>query len=101
VRISKEIVEFVSGKDEGYAWDRPKVTAALSEDQRAILEQRGVLSPEELHRLASKTRTAMGAGRGEKATCHSDATDSESARTLQAVVLDPVTLEPLEESAAP
>jgi phosphomethylpyrimidine synthase len=100
VRISKEIVEFVSGKDEGYAWDKPKVTAALTGDQRAILEQRGVLSPEEIHRLASKTRSAMGAEGGERAACHSEATDPDTARTLQAVALDPVTLEPLEEEAA-
>jgi phosphomethylpyrimidine synthase len=100
VRISKEIVEFISGKDEGYAWDTPKVTAALTIDQRAILEQRGVLSPQEIHRLASKTRTAMGADGGERAACHSEATDTDTARTLQTVALDPVTLEPLEEEAA-
>ena len=41
VRISKEIVEFISGKDEAYAWDKPKVTDALTPEQRQILEQRG------------------------------------------------------------
>jgi phosphomethylpyrimidine synthase len=101
VRISKEITEFVSGKDDAYAWDRPRVTAALSAEQRAILEQRGVLSPQEIHRLASKTREAMGAAPGEKAACHSDGADPRRAQSLQAVALDPVTLEPLEEKAAP
>ena len=61
VRISKEIVEFMSGKDEAYAWEKPKVSAALTAEQHEILEKRGVLSPEEVHRLASKTRKDMGA----------------------------------------
>ena len=95
VRISKEITEFVSGKDESYAWELPKVSDALSPEQRAILEQRGVLSPEEIHRLAGKTRRAMGADRGHKGACHSDAHDPLEARTLQSEELDPVTLEPL------
>jgi phosphomethylpyrimidine synthase len=82
VRISKEIIQFVSGKDEAYAWDKPQVTAALSAEQREILEKRGVLSPGEIHRLASKTRQAMG-GQDGKAACHSDLTDDEEARDLQ------------------
>ena len=95
VRISKEITEFVSGKDEDYAWELPKVSEALSAEQRAILEKRGVLSPEEIHRLAGKTRRAMGADRGHQAACHSEATPSEKALELQHRELDPVTLEPL------
>jgi phosphomethylpyrimidine synthase len=83
VRISKEIQQFASGKSEDYAWERPQVTGALSDEQQRILAQRGVLSPEEIHRLASKTRSAMGAGTGQKAACHSDAADDEKARRLQ------------------
>ena len=83
VRISKEIVQFTSGKDERYAWERPRLSAALSAEQREILERRGVLSPEEIHRLASKTRQAMGAGEGRKAACHSDHVDDDKARRLQ------------------
>jgi phosphomethylpyrimidine synthase len=94
VRISKEITMFVSGKDEAYAWDRPKVSEALSEEQRRILEQRGVLSPGEIHRLASKTRRAMG-GEGTMAECHSERTDDDEARRIQQQRLDPTTLEPL------
>jgi phosphomethylpyrimidine synthase len=95
VRISKEITEFLSGKDDDYAWDRPAVSAALTADQRAILERRGVLSPEEIHRLAGKTRRAMGGGRGQRATCHSDVASDAQAYELQTHELDPVTLEPL------
>ncbi|MCB9951076.1 MAG: phosphomethylpyrimidine synthase ThiC [Planctomycetaceae bacterium] len=87
VRISKEIVEFASGKADGYQWDRAKVTAALTDEQKAILEQRGVLSPDEIHRLAAKTQKAVGAGKGAKASCHSDVSDSDSAKTLQVVEL--------------
>jgi phosphomethylpyrimidine synthase len=83
VRISKEIVEFVSGKDARYAWEKPQRSAALTAAQREILERRGVLAPEEIHRLASKTRSAMGAEQGRKAACHSDYVDDEKARHLQ------------------
>ena len=50
VRISKEIQEFASGKTEENAWERSKRSAALNDEQRKILEQRGVLSPDEIHR---------------------------------------------------
>ncbi len=82
VRISREIQEIASGKDGRYAWDKPKITDALTEEQQEILRQRGVLDPEEIHRLASKTQTAM-QGEGEKASCHSDSTDSAEARARQ------------------
>ncbi len=88
VRISKEITSFVSGKDEAYAWEKPKISEALSEDQKDILQKRGVLSPEELHRLASKTRDRMSAQDG-PAQCHSEvATDEEIARSLQQDALE-------------
>jgi phosphomethylpyrimidine synthase len=87
VRISKEIVEFASGKDSSYAWNKAKVSAALTDEQQAILEKRGVLSPNEIHRLASKTRTSMEASE-HKATCHSDFVDAEEARRLQEAALD-------------
>jgi len=87
VRISKEISSFVSGKDEAYAWEKPKVSDALSESQKQILQQRGVLTPEELHRLASKTQSKM-AGDGHQAQCHSELTGREDeARKLQAQAL--------------
>jgi phosphomethylpyrimidine synthase len=84
VRISKEIAEFSSGKAEGFARERVLKSPALSEEQRALLEKRGVLPPEELHRLASKTKKAVGATSGEKASCHSDVASAEAARALQA-----------------
>lgn len=83
VRISKEITQFVSGKDENYAWQKPKVSAALTAQQREILEQRGVLSPEAIHRLAAKTRGDVGAAHGEKAACHSDLVSREEAEQIQ------------------
>ena len=95
VRISKEIVEFTSGKAAAYQWEQPRVTDALSPAQREILEQRGVLEPGEIHRLASKTRATMRAREGHKASCHSDEVEAATARRLQSEALDPVTLEPL------
>ena len=82
VRISKEIVEFASGKAEGYARERVMKSPALTPEQREILEKRGVLPPEELHRLASKTKKAVGA-EADKASCHSDYVDADRAQDIQ------------------
>ena len=57
-------------------------SAPLSDEQRTILEQRGVLSPAQIHALANKTRGAVGAEEG-KASCHSDLTDADAAQKLQ------------------
>ena len=86
VRISKEIQEFASGKSKDYEWEKAKVSEALTAEQREILEKRGVLSPEEVHRLASKTKKKMGAEDG-VAACHSDAVEPEKAKLLQIVEL--------------
>jgi phosphomethylpyrimidine synthase len=84
VRISKEIQEFASGKDAEYARDRVTTSAALTEEQRHILEQRGVLSPEEIRRLASKTKRSVAEDEQGKAACHSDyVADPETAQRLQ------------------
>jgi len=83
VRISKEIVEFASGKDAEFAWDGPQVSAALTSDQQEILEKRGALDAEAIQQLAGKTRRAMGARRGAQANCHSDTADDDEAHRLQ------------------
>ena len=83
VRISKEIVEFVSGKDEDYAWDQAKVSAALTPEQREILEKRGVLDTSEILRLARKTQSVMKIDPASKAACHSDSTSASEANLLQ------------------
>jgi len=82
VRISKEIQEFASGKAEGFERGKPVRSAALTAEQQEILARRGVLSPEEIHRLAAKTRTAVAADAG-KASCHSDYVDPEQAKGVQ------------------
>ena len=91
VRISKEIQEFASGKAEGFermggkdgtVAGAPKKSAALTPEQQRILESRGVLSPAEIHALASKTRKAVGADAG-KASCHSDYVDPDAAQHVQ------------------
>ncbi len=76
VRISKEIVEFESGKADGFERERVMKSAALTLDQQEILRTRGHLSPEEIHRLAGKTKNAVGAE--EKAACHSDVVNDET-----------------------
>jgi phosphomethylpyrimidine synthase len=77
VRISKEINEFMSGKDGDYAWDKPKKSAALNEEQQQLLAARGNLTPEQIHKLAHK-------GREGKAACHSDnIADESDARLVQ------------------
>ncbi len=75
VRISKEIQEFASGKDGDFAWDKPKQSAALTPEQQEILEKRGNLSADEIHKLAHK---------GKKAVCHSDVVaEPEKAKLVQ------------------
>jgi phosphomethylpyrimidine synthase len=86
VRISKEIQEFASGKDEEYQRGKPIKSAALSVEQQEILAKRGVLSPDEIHKLASKTRKAVGAEEG-KANCHSDYVDPAAAKEVQGAKL--------------
>ncbi len=82
VRISKEIQEFASGKAEGFERGKPVRSAALTAEQQEILAKRGVLPPEEIHRLAAKTRKAVDADAA-KASCHSDFVDPDSARRVQ------------------
>ncbi len=82
VRISKEIVEFQSGKAEGFERESVVKSAALTVEQREILEKRGVLSPEEIHKLASKTQRVV-SDEGERASCHSDYVDSSTAQDIQ------------------
>jgi phosphomethylpyrimidine synthase len=75
VRISKEITEFYSGKDEEMQWDKPKRSAALTPEQQEILTKRAVLSQDQIEALAHK---------GKKAACHSDnVKDSDRAKLVQ------------------
>ncbi|HLO40776.1 MAG TPA: phosphomethylpyrimidine synthase [Phycisphaerales bacterium] len=118
VRISKEIQEFASGKAEGFERvgangkaGAPVKSAALTAEQQEILAKRGVLSPDEIHKLASKTKKEMGKGThgprnkdeasrpqgsgesrqeatGEdqhtgKLSCHSDYVDPQTAKEMQ------------------
>jgi phosphomethylpyrimidine synthase len=76
VRISKEIVEFESGKASGFERERVMKSAALTPEQQEILRARGHLSPEEIHQLAGKTKSAVGGA--EKAACHSDLVSGET-----------------------
>ncbi len=76
VRISKEITDFYSGKDEE-AQPAKKALASpgVNEAGADILKQRGNLSSEEIHKLAHK---------GKKADCHSDnVEDAEQAKLVQ------------------
>jgi phosphomethylpyrimidine synthase len=100
VRISKEIQEFMSGKADGYErvgangkLGAPIKSAALTAEQQEILAKRGVLSPEEIHKLAAKTKKVMTpAGSSQhsepstqhsKASCHSDYVDPDTAKRMQ------------------
>ncbi|MCZ6793643.1 MAG: phosphomethylpyrimidine synthase ThiC [Planctomycetota bacterium] len=82
VRISKEIQQFSSGKDDAFQPEKPAARSkALTAEQQQILEQRGVLSSEEIHRLAAK-------GDGKKLVCHSDhVPDADEAVERQREVL--------------
>ncbi|MEO0964058.1 MAG: phosphomethylpyrimidine synthase ThiC [Planctomycetota bacterium] len=86
VRISKEIQEFASGKAEGFGRpdNKPLRSDALTPEQQQILEQRGNLSPEEIHQLAAKAKGKLTAADDSgKAACHSDYVDDDEAKQLQ------------------
>ncbi|MFN0010713.1 MAG: phosphomethylpyrimidine synthase ThiC, partial [Phycisphaerales bacterium] len=97
VRISKEIQEFMSGKAEGFERIGTNgkaggvaLSAALTPEQQEILSKRGVLSPDEIHRLASKTKREiaklpndkMAKSEEGKLSCHSDYVDPDTAKQL-------------------
>ena len=74
VRITKEIVEFASGKDEASQPAKVAIKSpGVSESGADILKQRGNLSQEEIMKLAHK---------GKKADCHSDNVKDESTAKL-------------------
>ena len=80
VRISKEISEWDSGKAEGFERGRTVKSAALNEEQQRILEQRGNLSPAEIHKLAAKAKGKLVPADEEgKASCHSDFVEDDEA----------------------
>ena len=86
VRISKEIQEFSSGKAEGFDRGKPVKSDALTDEQRAILEQRGYLKPEEIHKLAAKVKGKVEGtvdDEAGKAACHSDYVDADEAKQIQ------------------
>jgi phosphomethylpyrimidine synthase len=76
VRISKEITDFYSGKDESSQPTKPAMASpGITSAGADILEKRAILSPEEIHKLAHK---------GKKAACHSDIVkDAETAKVVQ------------------
>jgi len=76
VRISKEITDFYSGKDEEAQPARKALASpGISESGAEILKQRGVLDPDEIMRLAHK---------GKKAACHSDnVKDADEAKLVK------------------
>jgi phosphomethylpyrimidine synthase len=76
VRISKEITEFYSGKDDQSQPVKPALASpGISSAGVDVLKQRGNLSQEEIMKLAHK---------GKKAACHSDnVKDEEDAKLVQ------------------
>ena len=73
----------MSGKDERFQWDQAKVREALNTEQVQILQQRGVLEPDEIHRLAAKVKGAVNAEPSTPAACHSDLVDADAAKDVQ------------------
>ena len=76
MRISKEIQEFASGKDENFQPVKASMkSSGISNEGAETLKQRGVLTQEQIHALAHK---------GKKAECHSDnVKDDEEAKLVQ------------------
>jgi len=87
VRISKEIVEWSTART--FASQRAK-GAALAGAHRpssaAMLEKRGVLPAEELHRSRVEDEKAVGA-EGQMRRAHSDVAERRTAERVQAATL--------------
>lgn len=80
VRISKEIKDFASGKEDAFQPEsRAMKSQGLNGDQQAILAQRGILTQDALRKLARKG----------KAACHSDQADADTALSIQEELLQP------------
>lgn len=88
MRISKEIIEFGSGKDPEFVRERVAKSPGLTAEQQATLEARGYLSPDEIHKLAQATAGVVVAAGKDKADCHSDYVDPDAAKRLQAEKLE-------------
>ena len=67
-----------------WQWNLQGDAPALTAEQQAILERRGILTQAEIHQLAHKTREKM-SGAGDKAACHSDLADRKTAEQLQSI----------------
>jgi phosphomethylpyrimidine synthase len=80
VRISKEIVDFYSGKDaESQPMKKAIASPGVTDAGADILKQRGVLSQDQIMKLAHK---------GKKADCHSDIVkDEKEAKLVQVSTL--------------
>jgi phosphomethylpyrimidine synthase len=76
MRISKEIVEFASGKDENFQPLKASAkSTGVSQEGLDLIKQRGVLTLEQIHALAHKDK---------KADCHSDkVANAEVAKLVQ------------------
>ncbi len=76
VRISKEINEFMSGKDEFSQPEKRAVkSTGITDEGEDVLKKRGNLTPDQIHALAHK---------GKKAVCHSDnVANPEVAKVVQ------------------
>jgi phosphomethylpyrimidine synthase len=76
MRISKEIQEFASGKDDAFQPKKASTpSTGVSEEGVKLLKERGVLTQEQIRELAHK---------GKKAVCHSDnVKDAEAAKVVQ------------------
>src|SRR5271170_2922222 len=74
VRISKEITDFYSGKDDQSQPAKKAVASpGVNEAGAEVLAKRGILTQEAIHKLAHK---------GKKADCHSDVVKDEASAKL-------------------
>lgn len=89
VRISKEIQEFASGKEEQFQRGAAKPSPGLTPAQQQILEKRGHLEPNEIHAMAGRLRAVMAEGTEERLSCHSEVADQEVAEEIQQERLEP------------
>jgi hypothetical protein len=72
----------------------------ITEEQRTLLERRGYLEPDQIHRLAKRTSSAVGEA-SESPDCHSDYVSPESALEIQREKLVQIKVKRKAPAAAP
>ncbi len=93
-------MELDSGKDPEFVRERVMRSPGITDEQRDLLKRRGYLEPEQIHRLAKRTSSAVGE-QSSSPDCHSDYVSPKGALDIQREKLVQIKLKRKEPLAQP